>query len=226
MLQLKLIGYWRSEQAEEWPDPAAFVDPEWDPATRDRVVDYLCAGFAFVVAAGTSWCRFRCLLFGSGGLGSAELTDGEFCWPGGLAHYVAQHAVRLPDDFVAAAVSRKAPALRGLSFDHGDYTVDTEWWRAQRGFGGRAMTYTSPAPLGRLIARTAGVEPSAAVLRQLRLCPELSGASISDLREAIGRGDDLLLLTNVIEASLVELRRDLEQLGLRTVFHAESKQWF
>ena len=42
-----------------------------------------------------SWCRFGCSLAN----GSAELTDGVFIWPEGLAHYVAEHSVALPDDF-------------------------------------------------------------------------------------------------------------------------------
>ncbi|MFT5048691.1 MAG: hypothetical protein ACI8QZ_000078 [Chlamydiales bacterium] len=33
-------------------------------------------------------------------MGSRCLTDGEWVWPEGLAHYVEAHHVRLPDEFL------------------------------------------------------------------------------------------------------------------------------
>ncbi|WP_212823110.1 hypothetical protein [Catellatospora sp. TT07R-123] len=77
---------------------------------------------------GVSLCR----LCGCGN-GSAEQTDGEFIWPEGLAHYVEDHRVRLPDEFIERA--ERGPVAdfdldgfcRGLRPD-GDVSVDLDWW--------------------------------------------------------------------------------------------------
>jgi len=52
--------------------------------------------------------------------GSLEYTDGTYLWPQGLAHYVDEHEVRLPDEFVRHAIDRVA-ALDAA-------TVDQSWW--------------------------------------------------------------------------------------------------
>lgn len=55
--------------------------------------------------------------------GAMEYTDGTFVWPEGLAHYVDEHAVRLPKRVVEHAL-RRVQAIE-------DEPVDTEWWRDQ-----------------------------------------------------------------------------------------------
>lgn len=78
-----------------WPDPNAFVDPDWRDEERRAVVEHLQTGSLVIQYRGLSPCRF-CGRHN----GSAEFSDGIFCWPEGLAHYLAAHAVRLPDEFV------------------------------------------------------------------------------------------------------------------------------
>ena len=39
--------------------------------------------------------------------GDSELTDGVFVWPEGLAHYVAVHDVRLPEEFIERSRSMR-----------------------------------------------------------------------------------------------------------------------
>jgi hypothetical protein len=96
MSSLRLIGYWRSEyDSTPWPDPHDFVDDTWPAATRELVVAYLVRGRTLQQYRGLSLCRFCGLK-----VGSKELTDRMYCWPEGLAHYVAAHNVRLPDEFV------------------------------------------------------------------------------------------------------------------------------
>ena len=68
---------------------------------RQMVADYLTRGRTLVRYRGLSPCRF-CGRHN----GSKELTDGTYCWPEGLAHYLSAHAVRLPDDFVAHVEAR------------------------------------------------------------------------------------------------------------------------
>ena len=105
---MKLIGYWRNPEdpeTSEYPDPANLVDPSWDEEERFRVVSYLKQGRMICGARGLSWCRFQC---GCPDLdmGSRELSDGEWVWPEGLAHYVEAHLVRLPDEFIQSCSDR------------------------------------------------------------------------------------------------------------------------
>lgn len=99
---LILIGYWQSEREPLLPDPHRLVDQSWDRDERDLVVGYLRGGLAVVHMMGWSPCRM-CSWQQNG---ASELTDGTYLWPEGLAHYVADHGVRLPDEFVHHAVSR------------------------------------------------------------------------------------------------------------------------
>ncbi|CBN76468.1 conserved unknown protein [Ectocarpus siliculosus] len=48
---------------------------------------------------------------GSKFMGCTTLTDGKYVWPEGLAHYIEEHAVRPPDDFVTFSL-RNLRALR------------------------------------------------------------------------------------------------------------------
>jgi hypothetical protein len=123
MLVLKLIGYWKplprpsprrprppriDVPDEDWPDVRELVDPGWRPGVRARIVRYLRAGHYFRGFLGSSYCRFDCGINRSPeGTGSCELTDGEWAWPEGLAHYVQRHAVRLPDEFVETMEARE-----------------------------------------------------------------------------------------------------------------------
>ena len=53
--------------------------------------------------------------------GNLDLTDGVYLWPEGLAHYVREHDVRLPDEFTEHVRRRKAL--------NDSITVDETWWR-------------------------------------------------------------------------------------------------
>lgn len=112
----RIIGYWRGDNDPDWPDVRAFVDPVWDAQERDAVIAYLTADiWASYRYGGESACR----LCGAPN-GSAEPTDGTFRWPEGLAHYVAEHEVRLPPLFVDHALGRSnAPDVgKGWWMDH------------------------------------------------------------------------------------------------------------
>lgn len=138
MIVLRLIGYWREElpaleprstvseeqaaayeavraRALRWPDPNAFVDPDWRSEERRTVVEHLQTGSLVVQYRGLSPCRF-CRRHN----GSAELSDGVFCWPEGLAHYVTAHDVRPPDEFVEHVLSTYTTRqwLPAPNFDH------------------------------------------------------------------------------------------------------------
>jgi hypothetical protein len=120
VLSLIRIGYWRPAPSgipADWPDPASFVDASWDADLRDMVADYLDCGFVCRAFMGLSPCR----LCGQSN-GALELTDGTFLWPSGLAHYVRDHQVRLPGEFVQH-VERFTDQLEGAA-------VDDAWWHS------------------------------------------------------------------------------------------------
>ncbi|WP_374969511.1 hypothetical protein [Terrabacter sp. BE26] len=117
---LLLIGYWSgSGAAEEWPSVAEFVDPSWDTDERLDVGVYLQSGLVARAWMGYARCRL-CDLVKNGNL---DLTDGTYVWPEGLAHYVLEHDVRLPNEFVdhVRAQNELTDGLR----------VDDTWWRRQ-----------------------------------------------------------------------------------------------
>ena len=117
-ISLTLIGYWRSEDEPQWPEPGVVIDDTMPARTRDLVVDYLKAGRSMPWACGGP---SRCRICGQMN-GSEELTDGTFMWPEGLAHYVARHSVRLPDEFISHAEAW----AKFMPWD-----VDSRWWQSQ-----------------------------------------------------------------------------------------------
>lgn len=66
-------------------------------------------------------------------MGTAEQTDGVYVWPEGLAHYVAEHNVRLPKEFVNHVLADPTRFHR-VDVDPGDpeknFVTDERWWRS------------------------------------------------------------------------------------------------
>ncbi|MBA3462118.1 MAG: hypothetical protein H0T46_19315 [Deltaproteobacteria bacterium] len=103
---LEAVGYWFNDRAPSgYPRPQKLV-ATWEPVQRKAVVAYLRAGLTLETYRGKSHCRFAC---GEQDMGHRDYTDGVFAWPEGLPHYVEKHAVRLPDHFVAHALSGTPP---------------------------------------------------------------------------------------------------------------------
>ena len=101
-------GWWGDrDENRHWPRPAKFVDPAWGSEERALVTDHLARGAHLIRWRGLSGCRFC-----GRNNGSAEFTDGSYYWPEGLAHYVREHDVRLPDEFVDF-VSASPPLFPG-----------------------------------------------------------------------------------------------------------------
>ena len=114
---LILIGYWADGPGNErWPDVREFVDEEWSEEERVEIGLYLGYGLVARAWMGYSTCRFC----GSNNE-NLDLTDGVYLWPEGLAHYVREHGVRLPQEF-AEHVRRREALTDGI-------TVDETWWR-------------------------------------------------------------------------------------------------
>ncbi|MEU8285341.1 hypothetical protein AB0C01_13470 [Micromonospora sp. NPDC048905] len=132
---LRLIGYWDGPAVSETlPDVCDFVTADANVTLRRAVAAYLRSGTVFTATAGVSVCR----LCGAAN-GSTEQTDGEhFVWPEGLAHYVEEHDVRLPDEIAAVALSGVAAPVDSEWFEHavletGELRIDEDWWRGLAG---------------------------------------------------------------------------------------------
>jgi hypothetical protein len=59
--------------------------------------------------------------------GCTQLCDDMWCWPEGLAHYVENHGIRLPDEFVAHAAERGFEPTAAFR-DH--FTPDHGFWKS------------------------------------------------------------------------------------------------
>lgn len=110
-VRVRLIGYWSytadaPDEDGPWPDPRRLIDESWSSRERELVASYFEQGFEVWRFIGMSECRL-CGKFN----GSAEFTDDVYLWPEGLAHYVREHSVRLPDE-VLSHVRRRHDELR------------------------------------------------------------------------------------------------------------------
>jgi hypothetical protein len=114
----RLIGYWRNEHHPEFPEPQSLADETWDEDERHMVCAYLSSGTVVVSYMGMSPCRLC-----AEDNGALEYTDGVYQWPEGLAHYVSEHGVRLPEELVAHVLGR-LDSLEATS-------ASLDWWLAQ-----------------------------------------------------------------------------------------------
>ncbi|MBM0128153.1 hypothetical protein IMY96_25640 [Pimelobacter simplex] len=117
-----LIGYWSGGHGsnETWPAVSDFIDHDWDEEERFDVGTYLKYGLVARAWMGYAPCR----LCDKQTNGNLDLTDGVYLWPEGLAHYVLDHKVRPPEEFV-----RHVHALNRWS---DDWQINDAWWRSKR----------------------------------------------------------------------------------------------
>lgn len=97
MTELKRVGFWNngSNDYPNLPNVKDFVDLTWDENERKAIEYYLQNADEKNAYKGMSLCRI-CTKFN----GSTELTDGVYIWPEGFAHYVLEHGVKPPQDFL------------------------------------------------------------------------------------------------------------------------------
>jgi hypothetical protein len=96
---LKAVGYWRESGARHWPRPQWLVRKDWQNDDRQRIIAYLRSGHEIAAYVGHSFCRFDCGI-DDFEMGNRDLTDGEWIWPEGLAHYIESHSVILPEQLI------------------------------------------------------------------------------------------------------------------------------
>jgi hypothetical protein len=95
---------------------------------KERIIGYLSAGYRYSAELGYSWCRFKCGIE-SHEMGDKDLTDGEWIWPEGYVHYLKEHDVKVPDEFVKAMSNNNwvVPAI-DLSVVLKDECLSYEYW--------------------------------------------------------------------------------------------------
>jgi len=112
---LLAIGFWSNRLRPDLPNPRDLVAPFEPESDRGRIVGYLRGASTIEVWRGWSHCRFDCGVPDEE-MGHADLSDGLWVWPEGLAHYIERHGVVLPNVFVEHARSHNfvcPPMTRG-----------------------------------------------------------------------------------------------------------------
>ncbi len=95
--QLVWLGQWADSETHNRPRPNDHIDSSWDEHERILVASHLEGGFWIGAPLDGDGV---CLLCGERMYRGFVRTDGTFIWRDGLAHYVREHSVRLPQRFI------------------------------------------------------------------------------------------------------------------------------
>ena len=129
---LKGIGYWKDEECRRYPQPQWLVETGWHAQDLDRIIGYLRSGKTYFSCLGYSHCRFSdCRDKNRERNGDSDFTDGVWVWPEGLAHYVEQHSVILPEEIVSTMRSNDWRIPQQVSvpkIEAGVPMFDTAFW--------------------------------------------------------------------------------------------------
>ena len=135
--RLKAVGDWQSDSNRPYyPHPKYLVEQGWRKSDRNQIIAYLKAGHLC-----GCWhrrytsCNFGC--FSSDrfeklnqieqrklqremlNMGSHYLlSDGEWIWPEGLAHYIEKHNICLPDEFILTMQKNSWSIPQNIDFQH------------------------------------------------------------------------------------------------------------
>lgn len=86
----KVLGYWSEDV-----NPCDYVDESWDEEQRNAVILYLDSYDSLYWWRGSSRCRFCDIRNGS-----RCQSDGTYVWPSGFSHYLLEHGVKPPQEFI------------------------------------------------------------------------------------------------------------------------------
>lgn len=140
--ELIAVGYWRSLYEPALPDPAWFIDAYWSPEERQRALQYLRQGRQINFWMGYSWCRFRCGI-NDAYMGTCDVTDGTYCWPEGLAHYIEKHALRLPEGMMQHILAQPTFPTELAAAVPETNRLDLVWWLTQKGWSPNSSSFLS-----------------------------------------------------------------------------------
>ncbi|WP_123955444.1 hypothetical protein [Frondihabitans sp. 762G35] len=112
------VGYWRNANRLDLLDVGASVNAALTTSDAEDTANYLSRGFVARAWMGRSTCR----ICGATN-GSLDLSDGIYVWPEGLAHYVPEHKVQLPNQFLTHLESQSEALEKRV--------IDESWWSGQ-----------------------------------------------------------------------------------------------
>lgn len=122
---MRLIGYWIESLLDtSYVPPQELVGPLPDDVQR-AVANYLNGGEEYERYRGISWCRFFC----DHQMGSREFSDGRWVWPEDLGHYVRDHGVVLPEEFVRDVLEGSPPVPKSR-WECSPVNLDHDFWRS------------------------------------------------------------------------------------------------
>ena len=112
MASLKPVGFWKpkgrwpsNDPDMKYPDPHDFVDESWDASEMRIVLAYVdFEGHKRQYWRGYSNCR----MCEKNTNGTTEPFDDVYRWPEGFAHYIRDHHVKPPQDFIDHCLARAA----------------------------------------------------------------------------------------------------------------------
>lgn len=120
----KLVGFWRHEKEQDvdLPWPADFVDKKQDEKLLKTVAEYLDdQGFMSTGWMGPSQCRI-CGAY----LGSHDFEDDQWVWPERLSHYLLEHKVKLPKEFIEHVLCRTTAEKENIKLVHRCTKLESE----------------------------------------------------------------------------------------------------
>jgi len=89
------IGYWKGNDSEYLPDPNDYIDAKWNVIEKTIITNYLKSADDFEHYFGMSNCRICDVINGT-----SEKSDGVYIWPTGFPHYIEEHSVKPPQEFI------------------------------------------------------------------------------------------------------------------------------
>lgn len=123
---LRMVGYWMESldaSTDPFYPPQEFVSGN-RTERREQIACYLENASPLSEFKGVSWCRFKCGIEDHA-MGAGELTDGLWAWPSGLSHYVREHGIELPKDFIDHIDAGGSTLPEKIS---GPFPIDLQYW--------------------------------------------------------------------------------------------------
>ena len=122
---MNLIGYWQSSSRDEQTliHPRILVkERPYDDNEKAAIVRYMQLGVPCNHYRGFSGCRICGKI-----LGTHERTDGKWVWPDKMDHYVDEHNIALPEEFLHT-MSENNYEVPNVHLSSNIVGYDTEFW--------------------------------------------------------------------------------------------------
>ena len=101
MKELIHVGYWKCYYKPDLPDPHDFIDKSWDHKEKSLIIKFLKNGKVKDAWMGSSECRICGIRNGS-----ECLINGNYVYPSGYVHYIEEHNVKPPQQFIDSVLKK------------------------------------------------------------------------------------------------------------------------